>query len=741
MIQIKYLIQLISFVVWVQVFFPCYTYSQGSSYIHLEGKQFVDEFEDNFFPKVCNYYLQICYDNTSTFIPPPVYITPHAKNNGTGYSDCQNFPACDTEIIRDFNEIFAMGFNSVRLVGLTPKMEFDVSNVVSGLFFTARAPENWNDSILIHFDVSSIETPDLSTYNWRLVLGMYDQLMVEALSVLSPIDGKPLKVIWQLGGIYDFYTPQSIALYEKFMAQIVKHLQNKTNLLAYDLFNEPSAEKNFSNGFYPTKTWVCELIGRRYDLVQANDTNHLITLGGWGAHDVFTFDPNILKVDFYSLHLYPEVKAHGFSSFQEGWNKVMAEIYWLAKSCNKPIIIGETGFSCLDGYGAAEQFDGTVAEMETYMENSLNAMIDCSYSGFSVWWFQDPVVDPLPNAGIFYGLLRSGVPPIAPLRKSGVSKIQSFTYNTLPPPGLCLPPPNYSNPKNFDTTNPLTGSLEDQNESSIQNAYLYGWGQYHDDDAGWQLFGSYTFTDEVNLDFSLNKKASNPGFSSFFKNLRISAPGHSVRWFGSWTPPHDLPTSGNTYTLTDYNYDYDELINNQNIPSAFSKVFKGWNSLEVNNTTVEGFPGVGGSLDLVARNEIIVYEEFYAKNGSEVHIFCDDTWMNCPTIVNFNRRSFPLANNVTSSGESEIELKFITEVFNDISTYPNPSSGTFSIRCPKGFPFPLDYSVFNSYGNLINSGLFQYSDNIIDLSNEPPGLYLLSISSQDQHSTIKLILQ
>jgi hypothetical protein len=69
-----------------------------------------------------------------------------------------------------------------------------------------------------------------------------------------------------------------------------------------------------------------------------------------------------------------------------------------------------------------------------------------------------------------------------------------------------------------------------------------------------------------------------------------------------------------------------------------------------------------------------------------------------------------------------------------ISIFPNPSSGKFEIRTSDP-SISLNYEIQNSIGQHIQSS----SENIIDLSNEKSGIYIIKIFAGNTVKTIKLI--
>jgi len=714
---------------------------QGTGFIHLKGKQFVDENGQDFFPMICNYDLHLAFDQNSSANPPPIFITPTAWYNGSDAFECNDVVSCNTEFNLNFQEIADMGFNGIRFTGWHPIIEFDANDVANGITINAHGSNVWTTTYPVYFDAASINTPNLLSFEWSLILNIYDQLLTQAAAVTTD-SGDPLKVILLFGAIKQFENQSSVDLYMKFMSVIANHLKNYTNLLAYDLYNEPGEMKNWPATGVPEKTWVCNTVNDLYDAVKNYDPNHLITLGGFGLHDVTTYDANMLKLDFYSLHVYPKGPDKGMQNLQDQWNGVMGELYWLSQTCNMPIIIGETGFRSKAGYGMSAGFDGDLNEMSTYMEYSLQTMLDCGYSGFSWWYFQDKANSMVPIH--HWGLLSAGSAPFAPLRKPAISKVQSF--NPQAPANPCLTPSNYTNPFNFQDPNPLTGQVRYHNGSIVQDAYIYGFGKYYNSQGRIDDFSSYTFTGE-NGGFTLYKKPFvDPIFPPpYFPNIRISAAGASVVLYGSWSGQSNditIPVpGGNIYNLTYFNFDYDQTLRNDVIPSSSYRKMKGWSSLSMSDILIEGQGTFGATADFTARNEINIHDTFHAQQGSETHIFTSPTWSECADVINLNRIASPHVGQYSASLEREIELSFTGSAWENVQAFPNPSHGTFSVRISSGIELPASYTILDSFGKRLTSGLMNERAMTLDLSGEAPGLYLLSVLSENHYSIIKLINQ
>lgn len=75
-----------------------------------------------------------------------------------------------------------------------------------------------------------------------------------------------------------------------------------------------------------------------------------------------------------------------------------------------------------------------------------------------------------------------------------------------------------------------------------------------------------------------------------------------------------------------------------------------------------------------------------------------------------------------------------------IIVYPNPSSSLFQLTLPSELG-PTPYTIYNNLGVVIKNGTTNISNQTLDLSNQPTGMYLLQIRSEDQLYTERLIKQ
>jgi len=88
-----------------------------SQYVTLEGRQFKDENGEDFYPVVCNYIVDVV--NTDHLDFSTTHLSPeHSWGTGNDY-ECTNCTNCDQQLINDLRQIISMGFNTVRIMGMS----------------------------------------------------------------------------------------------------------------------------------------------------------------------------------------------------------------------------------------------------------------------------------------------------------------------------------------------------------------------------------------------------------------------------------------------------------------------------------------------------------------------------------------------------------------------------------------------------------------------------------------------
>ena len=664
-------------------------------YVSIEGRQFKDENGDDFYPLVCNYCLDLPYtlDANGNY---HFVIAPHHHYGESWRDEYTPMDSAITRIYSDFREIKNMGFNTIRLMRILQKNLDTTKNApqkgyLNGFytFDNQYIHSGWPTLIWhqYHFDRPYSTNSELST-----LLDQYQQ-------VLQKAKDAGLYVIIVPAAGYDLFLNQTeVDDFDSLLLVFCKRLKNSSNLLAYDLYNEPF----FVDIFDHKKEEVCSWTNQLYSSIHTVDSNHLITIGGGFPYDIMEWDPSILKIDFWSPHFYPPSNYRMPVPFNIQIEKVNNNLVWLMNSCPIPWIIGETGYVA-DDDDSIQHVWGTEIQQAAYADTTLKMVRNAGGSGYSWWMFQEvfwygtPGVPPLSlvhnhqyGTDDYYmdvtrydqnnfGLLDSGDPvncngsgancDYSALEKPAVDIFQSYlTSANYLNPGLPPVPINYgATGNNPNHPNKITGRIVDQNTIPIKDAYIQGnntlkrlkldnsettlitddfiipyplvynsQGTYTDC-AGQFTLIPYDYLPPIDDSLEVNQ-------SEVLKSLKISCngcEGYYVNWPSNnpLIPLHHRTLVGNLGDIVVQRrspLEFENVINNRTIYFAPPPVnYSAWNKLTLNNITILGNGVQGGISDITARTEIQVNHEFDAQRGSEVHIFLSETALPCSSLSPF----------------------------------------------------------------------------------------------------------
>jgi hypothetical protein len=720
--------------------------AQSPGLVTIKGKQFYVENQNGnvnpFFPTICNLQVNAYYEYDPSGL-------------GHYFLESRNFEYGIT-LDEEFAEIRSLNFNAIRLCvedGMGPiVVHDDVNNVVTGLQFSFYSlPNLWYHYVTLY--PGNTNRPYSDDANLNTLLSIYEP-------VLTLAEAHELKVIMLSGGVHEFdHLPQSLDHVSYFQSRLAEHYLNDTRIMAWDLHNEPTVVFNSNNIPIPTKRWVCENVARLYDSFHEFDPNHLITIGsGAVTGDILSFDPNIMKVDFFSLHTYPIRNGGNLVDHDRQIVDVLSEIYWFNEESNKPYIIGETGFGSNANFSTlVDGLDGTVSEAATFLNTILQSCVDCGFSGFSWWNFQNKSNIPSDNYGdVSWGMLEYEPPPmttpLSQLRKPALTnEIIAFNEGVGVTPGTCTKPADYYQPNhypdNHQNTTIIRGWVRDQNNQPIKNAVVYGWSITHtnsNDITKVGESGSRTITDEYGF-FELRPDpgafngSPSPGVIPLEYNhsIAISAAGCDLERRGMWYG--GAINDGESLTLIKYPLNYNDFINGITIQNQ-RKDFNAWNNLDVNDFNVIQY----GETDLTAREEINL-TEFFSKSGTESHIFTFSVFPDCAqTTDNMNKVRSPISMNNPSNNENtkEIILKFKKENETVFHVWPNPTDGKITVEYFKTKKLvECNFKLFDIMGKLILSGNIEAGNNRIDLSSGMPGIYILELFSNSTQQQYKIVKQ
>ncbi len=379
-----------------------------------------------FFPMVLNYSMGLQTDGNAIWASPYKGYTP-------GYrSQFHDKDSALLQLRSDFMLIKELGFNAVRIVKLA---EGPVISRSSGEPFLNVA---FNDlDTLFPLDNDTV----------------YDRYLSAVEDVLRTARELDLKVI-----LLTSMRPEKRAM-EDHWKKIASRFEREPAIMAYDLFNEPlyfdSLERSKKEVYKIVKGW------RR--LMNEHAPDHLVTIGLQGIREVFTWDPNILDVDFISFHPY-----------EYETEQIRNEMRWYHEQVDVPWIIGETSLP-------ADNDSVPYSTQLEFARKILEQAHNCGACGFSWWQYKDV------QWGEFHSdhmgvvdLHRSVQPRGAPLPVLGTPKpvVEAFQeFDATRPRGECVLLPNYANFSEHSISM-ISGRLLDENGDPIAGGVVIGWNEH-----------------------------------------------------------------------------------------------------------------------------------------------------------------------------------------------------------------------------------------------------------------------
>jgi hypothetical protein len=301
---------------------------KNPEFVSLEGKVFKLNGKE-FYPMVLNYGVDLEVGNGIFWASP----------SNTGFGNEVRDHKKETANLRfkaDMQMIKDLGFNSVRLVGIA---EYELKD----------------NKIKKNADCGK----DTAVYLEGETLEKYMNGMAEMFKILNEVGLKAIVLTKKM--------PDVTPVVDEHLKKMLTKFKDEKAILAWDFFNEPlyfdQPERKKEDVYQIVKEW--KNFSRTYA------PNQLLTMGLTGTREVFEWDPNILEVDFLSIHPY---------EFHKG--EVENELYWYNKYVTKTWIIGETGFSA-DGDSIS------LDVQKAYAEKFLKRAANCGASGFSWWQYKD----------------------------------------------------------------------------------------------------------------------------------------------------------------------------------------------------------------------------------------------------------------------------------------------------------------------------------------------------------------
>jgi len=352
--------------------------AQCSDFVRIDGKSFKCG-GSVFFPVVANYATEVCHGTGTLALTtfPYHYPTRHhefflsnsfsvnATNHNDGY----------TVMLNDFKEIKHLGFNTVRVVGAP---EYRTIGSFGLLPWNGPTNESISYTNTAHTDLLLDITGD----------------------ILKAAKEAQLKVILLVEGLRDNGPPQSN--YIAYLESLAARFKYDATLMAIDFTNEPDIH---SPGYGYNKTSSCSITATWHNAVKNN--SQILTTVGLLTKAVYSWDPNVLNVDFMSFHPYPKYEDEDLDDPTNDMPNVIkrmkSDFLWCTNNVSIPWMVGETSVSAHTAQAIPIDHDldsnptaVTLTLQADYLNETLNACRDYGGAGYSWWSYMDKG----PNASV-----------------------------------------------------------------------------------------------------------------------------------------------------------------------------------------------------------------------------------------------------------------------------------------------------------------------------------------------------
>lgn len=763
--------------------------AQSPGFVTLQGRDFILDGQP-FYPIVMNYSVLLVRSETVVGQPQAgqIYFAPDASFGPTLDFDCTNPADCQGRLLTDFQKVRSMGFNTVRITGGfearyrdTPEEGFNERRY--WLDLRQHPFPNGNH------DANRIWVPLEEDLNGPFAQRYFDQLR----TLLDVAEQADLKVILLPAGtsskkepaenrryMYQTFDQAAVDDYAFFLGRLAGALQDHPALLAYDLFNEPHYNwlqyQGVTDEEYPNahpkwkKEDICTFTEQWYVAIKNAAAgpypDHLVTLGGLGIPELEVWDPAVLHIDFYSLHIYPTPDYKGDWDIADAQDRYQAHLHWFGQTCPMPWIIGETGFAANDRsdpqylphvgvdaiYHQWPYMHGNEADQAAFAAFSLETTRTCGASGWSWWMFQewrwwdyyyptDAYTYADQSREVFFGMLHLGDANADWYDKPAVAEVQNYVLEDVPePPGD--EPPNYGNWNNLPAPVFYTGTVVEENTGQpIKEAQVW-LRVFNPDDPViepnnppevLEYLTLHPATTHENGSFEFFTQPQLQGyFAPTHYNLILSAVGAEAEGYGGWFGEPLLP-NGTTYELKRNPFHFDSRVQDLALPSTQAVPLyrhEGWTELAVENVTASNAPDPGAStVEFVARQTVHVTGEFHAEVGTEVHLFLEETFPDCD---DDSYRAFVAdqgaghgAQRLAQHNERHVELQFEHDTPAAFAVHPNPFNTYLEVTGSATEPMLLE--LFDAMGHIVGQWTGTGSTAHIAVPNLPAGPYQLRI--------------
>ncbi len=387
--------------------------------ITLRGDQIYDEQGQPFFPMIMNYYVDYAWAGTA---PPDEHPTTAqlanchlSRSSSYTYQGAFNYsdPAQGQQkIYQDLFEMKLLGFNTIRLI-MTPTKQQGTGFSITVKKFLEPGSGQADGFIRLDPPYDPV-TNIVANFHFNNVLAVCSlAASLDMKVMLIPADSPKSYPELIRGNVGDTQIADGGDFFTALAAFLHDH--GVTNILAYDLLNEPSlAEdkiKTLAGGDYQamhTKAQVCDLVQYFADRIRQVDPGRLITIGIYISRDPFRggWDPLLNAADFATVHLYPDLTEREFAidpamAKQRAIDRYNDQIYIADRTIRKPFMMAETSFSAHNNDGGNHFYfpmsvHGSEADQADFVAQTFPAIRDSRACGYAWWdfedkhWFSDP---------------------------------------------------------------------------------------------------------------------------------------------------------------------------------------------------------------------------------------------------------------------------------------------------------------------------------------------------------------
>jgi hypothetical protein len=750
----------------------------STGFVRLECGKMLDGNGQPFYPVICNYSMVYQFTACTDIVPPceagqaecacSSYVVSPASHYGLTIDfECVGEAPCLVQIGNDLDKIKSMGFNMIR-----PAFTVHWNSACGRIYMEGWGDANQNGKkVRIFMDPPYATNPDVIKYFQALE------------AVINLAASKGLKTM--INGINnDLSSPAAATAYLEFLTALGNYFKDNKNLAFYDILSEPSFNYAYAAGSQDANTYnksdACNLVASYYTTLKAADPNHLISGGQNGFDETKLFDPGVTKLDFTQPHFYGEYRPYDYS-FVHYKERMLGHLWWYSKHCPVPWLLGEFGFRAIKDQTLIQYYEGSTSDQKDITDEMLYNSHFFGSLGFTWWEYQDqswllgensypqlPSGLNLPTGwGLldFHGDISDNIPDEKPVVQSFQNYLDPITNLPpaipVPPPGSTVTigpqkPASYYDPYYTEMMNPnrinaVYGSVVDVNGNAIEDAVVTGLNWLYFDVQGplpsqqkHRFSHLYTFTDQIGYFEIIPYNYIDPSDPRIVK-VNGSAVGAEYFIRGQAGDVQLNPTIGNVVLEKVSLITGVEDINLKTVQLTQSEIYRAKENLFVRNTLIHGNGVSGGNVEMKARCEVAITEEFSAHYGSEVQIFNQEVYNECAEYSNFSNARQNSA--VSSPSKEPSEKKTISIGFKarhdtrQIGLYPNPTNGVFTISAP-GCTEKNKYSftLYIGIGIKLREGILTSEVTTLDISDLSQSVYFLEIKSHESSWRKKIVL-